>query len=99
MGCTGMQFERILAGSVSSNLLQVLHMQSSSTLWLTLLPVQIKELALLHAGVLLLCQYFATAGSMGIPKFAYIPQGNNCSDADGHLFSSQCNMSCSTNKL
>lgn len=62
----GMQFERILAGSISSNLLQVLHMQSSSTVWLTLLPIQIKELALLHAGVLLLCQYFATAGSVGI---------------------------------
>ena len=62
-----MQFERILVGSISPNLLQILHMQSSSAVWLAFLLVQIKELALLHAGVLLLCQHFATSGSVGVP--------------------------------
>ena len=70
---SGMQFERLLVGSLSPNLLQVLHMQSSSAVWLTLLPVQIKKLALLHAGVLLLCQHLAAARSLGVPKFTHIP--------------------------
>lgn len=63
----GMQSERLLVGSLSSDLLQVLYLQSSSSVWLTLLLIQIKELALLHARVLLLCQHFTAARSVGVP--------------------------------
>ena len=63
----GLQFERILVRSIPPNLLQVLYMQGSSAVWLTLLPVQIKKLALLHAGVLLLRQHLAAVRSLGVP--------------------------------
>lgn len=74
----GLQFERLLAGSISSNFLQILHLQSSSSVWFTLLPIQVQELALLHAGVLLLCQHFATARSLGFPQLTNVPQGDIC---------------------
>ena len=50
-----LQSERILAWGFTPDILQILHLQSCGAVWLTLLLVQNEELALLHAGILLLC--------------------------------------------
>ena len=67
-----MQSERILAWGFTPNILQILHLQSCGAVWLTLLLVQNEELALLHAGILLLCQHPAASGSLGVSRFAYL---------------------------
>ena len=72
-----LQFERLLARRVAADILQVLYSQSSRLVWLSFLPVQIQKLALLHVGVLLLCQHTALTGSLGVPTVPNLPQGGS----------------------
>lgn len=74
-GFLDLQFECLLARRVTTDILQILYSQSSCLVWLSLLPVQIQELALLHVGVLLLCQYTAIAGGLGFPTVPNLSQG------------------------